>query len=222
MAGNAGTVMATWPEGSYRPNGKMPGHEWNANVAFHQGFYNETMSGFEHALASHLIYEGMVAEGLTVARAVHDRHQPDSPKKGNPFNEPEAGNHYARAMASYAVFLALGGFDYDGPAGHIGFAPRITPENFKTAFTAAEGWGSFHQKAEGGNLKAEIALQWGKLRLRTISLATDSKPVSATVEVNGKPLVAELTFADGISTLVLPESVTLTANQIIQVQLNAK
>jgi hypothetical protein len=40
--------------------------------------------------------------------------------------------------------------------------------------------------------------------------------------VNGKPLVAELTFADGISTLVLPESVTLTANQIIQVQLNAK
>ena len=222
VAGNAGTVMATWPEGSYRPNGKMPGHGWNAGAAFHQGFYNETMSGFEHAFASHLIYEGMVAEGLAVARAVHDRHQPDSPKKGNPFNEPEAGNHYARAMASYAVFLALGGFDYDGPAGHIGFAPRITPENFKTAFTAAEGWGSFHQKAEGGNLKAEIALQWGKLRLRTISLATDSKPVSATVEVNGKPLVAELTFADGISTLVLPESVTLTANQIIQVQLIAK
>jgi hypothetical protein len=34
--------------------------------------------------------------------------------------------------------------------------------------------------------------------------------------------IGELTFADGISTLVLPENVTLTANQIIQVQLNAK
>jgi non-lysosomal glucosylceramidase len=221
VAGNAGTLMATWPEGSYRPDGKMPGHEWNAGNVFHQGFYNETMSGFEHAFASHLIYEGMVTEGLTVERAIHDRHQPDSPKMGNPFNEPEAGNHYSRAMASYAVFLALGGFDYNGPAGHIGFAPRITPEKFKATFTAAEGWGSFNQKAEGGNLKAEINLKRGQLRLRSISLGIDSKPASATVEVNGKPLAVELTFADGTSTLTLPQEVTLTAGDAIQVHLKA-
>lgn len=219
VAGNAGTLMATWPEGSYRPDGKMPGHQWNAGNFFHQGFYNETMSGFEHAFASHLIYEGMVAEGLTVERAIHDRHQPDSPKMGNPFNEPEAGNHYSRAMASYAVFLALSGFDYDGPAGHIGFAPRITPENFKAAFTAAQAWGSFHQKSEGGNLKAEITLKWGKLRLRSLGLATDSKPVSATIQVNGKPLTAELSFANGVSTLTLPEDLTLTADQVARIHL---
>ena len=142
-AGTVGTVMATYPSGSYRPNGNRPGHIWNGGNHFHQGFYSETMSGFEHAFASHLIYEGMVAEGLTVARAVHDRHQPSSPMTANPFNEPEAGTHYARAMASYATFVACGGFEYDGPAGVIGFAPRLQADNFKTAFTAAEGWGIF-------------------------------------------------------------------------------
>jgi non-lysosomal glucosylceramidase len=178
------------------------------------------MSGFEHAFASHLIYEGMVPEGLVVARAIHDRHQPESPKKGNPFNEPEAGNHYSRAMASYAVFLALCGFDYDGPAGKIGFAPKITPEDFQAAFTAAEGWGSFSQKVEGGSLKAEIAIKWGQLRLRSISLATDAKPASVTVEAKGKTLAVELTFANGTSTLTLPEELTLTAGQSASIRLN--
>jgi hypothetical protein len=162
----------------------------------------------------------MVAEGLVVERAVHDRHQPESPKSGNPFNEPEAGNHYSRAMASYAVFLALCGFDYDGPAGKISFAPRITPENFKSAFTAGEGWGSFSQKAEGGNLKAEIAVKWGQLRLRSISLATDSKPASATVEVNGKSIPVQLSHANGTATLTFPEDVTLTAGQAATLSLN--
>jgi len=219
VAGEAGTIVATFPDGSYRPDGKTPGHEWNSGNRFHQGFYNETMTGFEHAFASHLIYEGMVEEGLRVFRAVHDRHQPSSAKPRNPFNEPEAGEHYSRAMSAYAVFLALCGFDYDGPAGHIGFAPKLTPENFKAAFTAAEGWGSFSQKAEGGNLKAEIALKWGKLRLRSISLATDSKPASATVEVNGKSIAAELAFADGKSILNLTEEITLLPNQAVNVVL---
>jgi hypothetical protein len=177
------------------------------------------MTGFEHAFASHLIYEGMVEEGLRVFRAVHDRHQPSSAKPRNPFNEPEAGEHYSRAMSAYAVFLALCGFDYEGPAGHIGFAPKLTPENFKAAFTAAEGWGSFSQKMEGGNMKAEIALKWGQLRLRSISLASDSKPASATVEVNGKPIPAELAFADGQNTLHLTEEITLLPDQTVNVVL---
>lgn len=219
-AGTGGTLIATWPAGSYRPDGKLPDHPWNSENHFHQGFYNETMSGFEHAFASHLIYEGMVAEGLTVTRAIHDRHQPSSPMKGNPFNEPEAGNHYARAMASYATSLACGGFEYDGPAGRIGFAPRLQADNFKAAFTAAEGWGSFSQKTESGNLKAELALRWGKLRLRSVSLATVFEPAAATVTVNGKSISAKVSHADGTSMLTFPEDLTLTAGQTVSLLLN--
>ena len=217
-AGTAGTLMAAWPTGSYRPDGKMPDHIWNVSHKFHQGFYNETMSGFEHAFASLLIYEGMVAEGLAVTRAVHDRHQPLSPMMANPFNEPEAGNHYARAMASYATFLACGGFKYDGPAGVIGFAPRLQADNFKSAFTAAEGWGTFAQQAKGGEFHAALTLKWGKLRLKTLELTppAGASAKRVTANLDGRPVAASLTRnGDRIlvafdSELLIPTGATLS------------
>ncbi len=221
QAGMAGTVVATWPEGSYRPNGSRPAHPWNAGNHFHQGFYNETMTGFEHAFASHLIYEGMVAEGLTVARALHDRHQPDSPKKGNPFNEPEAGEHYARSMASYATFLACGGFEYDGPAGSIGFAPRWNAGDFKTAFTAAEGWGSFHQKQCGRTMTASLEVKFGRLNLKTLDLVPPggSAPVKAEAMLGGQPVSATLEMECGKARIAFGEPLTMLAGESLVVSL---
>jgi non-lysosomal glucosylceramidase len=222
VAGNAGTVMATWPAGSYRPDGNRPGHLWDDENKYHQGFYNETMSGFEHAFASHLIYEGLVAEGLTVARAVHDRHQPSSPMKANPFNEPECGSHYARAMASYATFLACGGFEYDGPGGMIGFAPRLQADNFKTAFTAAEGWGTFAQQITGNALTASLSLKWGQLRLKTLTLELPAAAGGMTVDVSlgGLPVPASFTRDGGrvrvtfASEVVIPVGATLAVRAV--------
>jgi hypothetical protein len=90
----------------------------------------------------------------------------------------------------------------------------------KAAFTGAEGWGSFSQKKEGENLNAEIALKWGKLRLRSISLATEAKPTSATVTVNGKAILVKSDFSDGKSTLVLEQEVSLAAGQSLNVSLD--
>ena len=133
---------------SRKPEGKGP--EWAA------GYFNECMNGFEHQVAGHMIWEGLALEGLAVERAVHDRYHAS---RRNPWNEIECGDHYARSMASYGVYLAACGFEYHGPKQHIGFAPRLTPENFKCAFTSAEGWGSFtaksgRRKTDGGNRRA--------------------------------------------------------------------
>jgi len=222
QAGMGGTLMATWPEGSYRPDGSIPTHPWSAGHHFHQGFYNETMSGFEHAFASHLIYEGMVAEGLTVARAVHDRHQPDNLKKANPFNEPEAGNHYARAMASYATLLASGGFEYDGPAGMIGFAPRWQAHDFKTPFTAAEGWGSFSQKESGQTMTASLDLKFGQLKLKTLDLVppSGSVPTEVKATLGGKAVPATLENASSKARIVFDESLTIAAGRSLVVTLH--
>ena len=183
------------------------------------GYFNESMSGFEYQVAGHMIFEGtpdLVEKGLAITRSIHDRY---APSKRNPYNEIECSDHYSRAAASYGVFLAACGFEYNGPAEHIGFAPKITPEDFKAPFTTSEGWGSFSQKAAGGNLTAEIAVKWGKLRLRSMSLATDSQPASATVEVNGKTIPAVINHSNGTCTLTLPEDVILTAGQAIHLVL---
>lgn len=162
MPGEAGLLMCTFPRSDWdyvQAKGKGP--EWAA------GYFDECMNGFEYQVAGHMLWEGLLTEGLAIARAVHDRYHAS---KRNPWNEVECGDHYARSMASYGVYLAACGFEYHGPKGHLGFAPRLKPQDFKAAFTAAEGWGSFSQQLNAENMKCRFALHWGRLSLNTIAL----------------------------------------------------
>jgi hypothetical protein len=102
-------------------------------------------------------------------------------------------------MASYGVFVAAEGFDYDGPRGIMSFAPRLTPDDFRAAFTAAQGWGSFAQHYVGAQFRAQIDLGYGKLRLKAVGLAP---PVGVRVEhvvaaVDGKAIAAAAAVSHG-------------------------
>lgn len=204
MPGEAGLLMCTFPrkDWSYEKSA-------GKGKALFVGYFNECMNGFEYQVASHMIWEGLVQEGLAVTRAVHDRY---SPNRRNPYNEVECGDHYARSMASYGVYLAACGFEYDGPKQHIGFAPRLTPENFKAAFTSAEGWGT--AKIQGQ--KSTIQVRWGNLHVKTIALATTKK--SATVQLNGQPMSATSRAGNGRLLITLTEPVTVAAGQALEVQ----
>ena len=146
-----------------------------------------------------MIWEGMVEEGLSICRAIHERYHP---LKRNPYNEVECSDHYARAMASWGVYLALAGFQYHGPNKRIGFAPRVTPNDFKTAFTVAEGWGTFEQRIEDGKQTANIKVAWGKLALKELCLDTDlsgdiqilkgGRKLKVTVDRNGRTVTIQL------------------------------
>ena len=181
MPGEGGLLMCTWPKGGAE---KAKGQ--GADPGF-VGYFNECMTGFEYQVAAHMIAEGLVEKGLAVTRMIHDRYHA---AKRNPYNEVECSDHYARSMASYGVFLAACGFTYHGPKGHLGFAPRLTPADFRAAFTAAEGWATFSQKLGPNGQNATIALKWGKLKLRTLALVvTDEKTArSVKVAINGKSI----------------------------------
>ena len=169
LAGEGGLLMCSWPQGDA--------------ARVQEGFdyyFNECMTGFEYQVAGHMIWEGMVQEGLAVTRAVHDRYHA---ARRNPWNEVECGDHYARAMASYGVFLAACGYEYHGPKGYLAFAPRLRPENFRAAFTAAEGWGSFAQQRNGAAQQETIELKSGKLRLRRLAFALAEKAAPKNVRV---------------------------------------
>jgi len=99
-------------------------------------------SGVEYQVAAHLIYDGLVAHGLEIATAVRRRH--DGYRR-NPWDEVECGHHYARAMASWAVLLALAGFQCDVERRVLRFEPAMNQRSFRTVFTCGAGWGIYRQ-----------------------------------------------------------------------------
>lgn len=96
MGTESGLIMASWPKGRLK-------------VPF--PYFAESMSGFEYAAAIGMLYEGQTENGLKCIKAIRDRYDGE---KRNPFDEPECGRHYARAMASWTAVLALTGFEYSG------------------------------------------------------------------------------------------------------------
>jgi non-lysosomal glucosylceramidase len=211
MPGEGGMVMCTFPD---------PEHPQPVGDGFHAFYFNECMSGFEYQVASHMIWEGgdLVEKGLAVARMIDDRY--DGSRR-NPWNEVECGDHYGRAMASYGVFTAVCGFEYDGPDQHIGFAPRLTPEDFRAPFTAAEGWGTFRQKTSGGKLDASLDVKWGKVPLKTFSLQLpDAKPRTVLATLAGAAVRAKLSTEGTRATISLEGGVTVGAGQSLNLQLS--
>ena len=208
MPGEGGLLMCSWPRGDAKR--VTEGFDY---------YFNECMNGFEYQVAWHMVAEGMLQEGLAITRMVHDRYHA---ARRNPWNEVECGDHYARSMASYGVFLAACGYEHHGPKGHLGFAPRLKPEDFKCAFTTAEGWGVFTQKAEGGRQKAEGEVKWGQVRLRTLSLGVVGRgePSKVTVLVAGKPVPATLAVREGKAQIQLGIEALIKEGERLAVELS--
>jgi hypothetical protein len=125
-------------------------------------------------------------------------------------------------MASYGVYLAACGYEYHGPKRHLGFAPRLTPHNFRAAFTTAEGWGTFSQKDEGSARKAHVAVKWGKLALKTFALhlASGEKQPAVSATLAGRPINASVVLEEsGRALVTFPVEITITAGEELAIEL---
>lgn len=142
----AGLLVCSWPRGG-QPRRPFP-------------YSDEAWTGMEYQVATHLIYEGLIEEGLEIVRAARERH--DGVRR-NPWNEVECGNHYARSMSSWGLLVALSGFTCDLPRGEIGFAPRINAEDFRTFWSTGRAWGIYTQRRDPatGRLVPEIRVLYG-------------------------------------------------------------
>ena len=163
-----GLLLCTWPRGE-RP-------------ALPFVYSDEVWCGIEYQVASHLIYEGYVDEGLSIVRGVRARH--DGIRR-NPWNEFECGSHYARSLASWSVLTALSGFSFDFPNKALGFEPRWHAEDWRSLWAAGSGWGTYSQRL--GALSGEIALSlaYGGLALETLALGSVTKSAQVVASVDG-------------------------------------
>jgi uncharacterized protein (DUF608 family) len=149
----AGLLLCTWPNGG-RPRYPFP-------------YADEVWTGIEYQVAAHCLYEGLIAEGLAIVKGVRDRHDGE---KRNPWNEFECGHHYARAMSSWSLLLALSGYHYDAGAQFLAFDPKVNADDFRCFFSAGTAWGEFRQQDYETSYIAELAPKWGELTLRTLQL----------------------------------------------------
>jgi len=171
--GEAGLFVCTWPHGPH------PGED---GVRYR----DEVWTGIEYQVATSMLYAGMTEEALSIVKAIDDRYQPN---KHNPWNEIECGDHYARAMASWGVLLAIEGFSYNGPDYTLGFAPRLQPERFRGFFSAAEGWGTLGQQRSTDRQTNTIRVSYGRLPLRELDLEV---PAGAAAAATAGKVVATL------------------------------
>jgi uncharacterized protein (DUF608 family) len=125
MGREPGLLLCSWPRGG------------KPTLPF--VYSDEVWTGIEYQVASHLIHEGFVDEGLTIVKAVRSRYDG---RTRNPWNEYECGNWYARAMSSYALLGALSGFRYSAVERTLWFGPRLAVRPFKSFFSTASGFGT--------------------------------------------------------------------------------
>jgi uncharacterized protein (DUF608 family) len=192
-----GLVLCSWPHG---------GRPWRPFY-----FADEVWTGVEYQVAAHLIYEGLVDEGLEIVRTVRERH--DGYRR-SPWNEAECGYHYARSLSSWALLLAYSGFAYDATKQAIDFAPAVSGD-FRCLFSTGTGWGTFSREAT----EACIELRYGTLWLSRLGLRVATGVTIQETRVNGSPLATQVQ-ADGERTRLTFELVKLAAGDVITVSLD--
>lgn len=189
-----GLLMCSWPTGG-RPEPFII-------------YADEIWTGIEYSTAGLLIYEGMIDEAVaivTAARSRYDGRRRDglnSGPGGNPFNELECGKFYARAMSSGGLLPAAQGLILDGPAGLLGFAPRWQPDNHRSFYLAAEGWGLFSQQITPTEQRETIEVRYGRLRLRELRFAAPARLRNVEVRLDGRVIPHRRENEGGLARLV--------------------
>lgn len=209
-----GLLICTWPKGG-RPANTIP-------------YADEVWTGVEYQVAAHMLYEGLIDEGLAVVKGARERYDgiPRAPIPRSPWNEIECGGHYARAMSSWSLLLALSGFHYDGLSQTLRFQPVDIsaapgkPKNFKSFFTGPEGWGSLSQARHGQTQHTEVAVVSGHLAVTQLHLAALPTVTKAKVMLGHAAVPVRLTHsADGVL-LVLTHPIQVRPNSPLMVEVS--
>jgi uncharacterized protein (DUF608 family) len=198
--GEPGLFVCTWPKSK---------HMGEDGVRYR----DEVWTGIEYQVATNMIYEDMIDEALSIVKSVDERY---SPQKHNPWNEVECGDHYARALASWGVMLALEDYFYDGPKGIISFNPKIQPSHFEGFFTTAEAWGNIKQHQQKNQQKNSVIVKYGKVSLQQIQLHCDKNPNNIKVFINNKAVKNSYAL-EGNEVSVSFIKTSLQANDVVDV-----
>jgi uncharacterized protein (DUF608 family) len=142
--GERGHIVASYPDG-------LPEHP--------APYWSEVWTGVEYIYATALAQHGETELARDAVAAVRERFRG---ARRNPFDEAECGHHYARALSSWGLIVALTGFSYDGRAGEMRFAQAAAPAQW--FWSQGTAWGTIRQSAGA----ATLAVLGGPVRVERV------------------------------------------------------
>ncbi len=202
-----GLLICTWPRGG-RPEKPML-------------YCDEVWTGIEYQVASNMVMEGMTEPALLIVKAARDRYDG---RQRSPWNEVECGDHYARAMSSWALLEAAAGFHYSAADKRLRFAPRLSPDSFRSFFITNSAWGTIEQRIQGRRQIITISVAWGNLEVKTLEVervSTERRLREVEVRAAGKAVRVSWEEEAGRAILRLPRGLSAATTQQLAVTLRA-
>lgn len=142
-------------------------------------YYTEVMTGFEYTAAIGMLQEGQTKDGLKCIRNIRDRYDG---RKRSPFNEAEAGYHYARSMIAWAGVLAISKFQYSAVENSMSFTSKPGTYFWSNGYS----WGTCEVK----NKVAVLKVLFGKVELEKFSLdGVGSKNLNSKIINSSEELI---------------------------------
>nr|WP_299070139.1 GH116 family glycosyl-hydrolase [uncultured Allomuricauda sp.] len=126
-------------------------------------YYTEVMTGFEYTAAIGMLQEGQTENGLKSIRNIRNRYDG---RKRNPFNEAEAGHHYARSMIAWGGILATTEFQYSAIEKSMKFISK--PGNY--FWSNGYQYGTIKVSGDENERQVAITALNGSLELKTFTL----------------------------------------------------
>ncbi len=144
-----GLLLCTWPKGGA--------------LSLPFVYSNEVWTGIEYQVASHLMLEGAVDQGLEIVETCRKRY--DGTIR-NPFNEYECGHWYARAMSSYGLIQGLTGVRYDAVEKTLFIDSKIG-DDFRAFLSVDGGFGTVGLRSG----KPFLEVRSGSIDVRQVSVS---------------------------------------------------
>ncbi|MCZ2157384.1 MAG: non-lysosomal glucosylceramidase [Bryobacterales bacterium] len=190
----AATLLCDYAEGK-RPRIPFP-------------YASEAWTGIEYPYATQLLYGGRLREGIGAFEEVRRRYDGE---RRNPWDEPECGRHYARAMSAWSGIVALSGFRYRGHEKAVVATPRQPAAQFASFWSTGTGWGMFRQ-SRGSRPRFVLEVVEGSLPCRSVELALTFPAGSRrAAELDGRALAADFEKTNSLSVFRFAEMIRIPA-----------
>jgi uncharacterized protein (DUF608 family) len=203
LGDEAGLLMASWPQGN-RP--LIP-----------TLYSDEVWTGIEYQAASHMIMEGYVKQGLAIVKGARDRFDG---RRRNPWDEPECGSHYARAMSSWGLIVALSGYFCNASERLLQFAPRVHAEDFRTFWSNDAAWGTYAQKVSAGSAAVHLSVVAGEQQLGVLRLSLPEGLTKVSAELAGNAVACDVRADGEWTSVTFSEALAVGAGETLSIRLS--